>query len=68
MYTEEYALLLRNLSLRRKPDENYDEPEKGASEDFKPDASHEQATLLRLCLPVLDHLRLGHFVLDLDGQ
>ena len=68
MYTEEYALLLRHLSLRRKSDEDHDEPEKGASEDFKPDASHEQATLLRICLPVLDHLCLGYFVLDLDGQ
>ena len=68
MHAQEHTLLLRNLSLRRKLDEDYDEPEKGASKDFKPDASHEQATLLRLCLPVLDHLRLGHFVFDLDGQ
>ena len=68
MHAEEHAILLRHLSLRRKPDEDHDESEKGASEDFKSDASHEQATLLRLCLPVLDHLRLGHFVLDLDGQ
>ena len=66
LHAQKYSLLLWRLHLRRQPDQDHDELKEGACEDFQPDAYDEQTALLRLRIPVPDHLPVGDAQLLLD--